>query len=304
MAYLDLAWIWVAVVAAASAAPFWNNLREVRSGTPHFPLYVAALAVLAAGAVVYLGLRERVRRWEAAGCVVLVGAIFLVREPVATLLAVWVAGLSFAAGGVLLEGLKVELEDGVERLVLWTGAGLGMVSAAMFVVGLLHGYRRPVLLALLAATTWMLRRRLRGTPALGAAPPGPLVGLCAVFGVASAAIGALVVVTPETTFDPLATHLYEARYYAESAAFRPPPRYDYHYYPKGVEMLQTLGFVLGGQAAAQVLGYLFTPLAAGAVWVLARRRYGTPAAVLAATLVFTTPLVVYDGSVANEVRNS
>ena len=292
------AWIWVVVVVAASAVPFRNNLEEVRKGTPHFFWYVTALALVVAGVAAYLLLRDRVRRWELAVFGGAVALLYLVREPVATLLAVWVVVVSYAAGGVLLGWLRAEVEGGLARWILWTAAGLGMVSAAMFCLGLLHGYHRWVVLGLLAVVTWMLRRRIRGGLDWGAAPAGPLMGLCTAFGLMSAVLGALVVLTPETTFDPVATHLYEARYYAENGRFVAPPTLSYHYFPKGVEMLQTLGFVVGGQAAAQVLGYLFTPLAVGAVLVLARRRYGGLAGVLAAGLVLTTPLVVLDGSVA------
>lgn len=292
------AWIWVVVVVAASAVPFRNNLEEVRKGTEHFVWYVAALALVVAGVAAYLLLRERVRRWEVAACGAVLGLLYLVREPVATLLAVWVVVVSYAAGGVLLGWLRADVEDGLDRWIVWTAAGLGMVSAAMLCLGLLHGYRRWIVLGLLGAATWMLRRRVRGGLAWGAAPAGPLMGLCTVFGLMSAVLVALVVLTPETTFDPVATHLYEARYYAENGRFVAPPTLVYHYFPKGVEMLQTLGFVVGGQAAAQVLGYLFTPLAVGAVLVLARRRYGGAAGVLAAGLVLTTPLVVFDGGVA------
>ncbi len=305
------AWAWVALLIAASAKPFWWNLRYVQSGTPYFSLYLGGLLLLLVLVAAYLWAREAfpvLRRFELAGLSALLLGFYLVEAPAATLLALWVAFVSFSAGRALFLLLGAEVDSSIERLTLWTAAGLGLASAAMFLLGLLQLYRRWLLFLILVLLTCVCRRgfailaadlrRVYAAATETGVLAGPLMGGCILFGALATALSAVVVLTPETSWDPIFTHLYEARFYAETHAFHPPPEFTYHYFPKAVEMIQTLGFVLHSQPAAEVLGYLFTPLALAAVFLLARRWFSTGGAVLAMSLAAVTPLIVLDGAVA------
>ena len=86
---------------------------------------------------------------------------FLVYAPLPTLIAVWVWFVCFGLGRLVLGRVA---ESTLEKLVLWPAAGLGMASAAMFLLGLAGLYYWWAVAALLAAGSaafWRNAGRLR-----------------------------------------------------------------------------------------------------------------------------------------------
>jgi hypothetical protein len=303
-----LVWSWLAVLLLASVPSAARNLAYV-GASPAAAYYRLILLAFCGFVLAYLFLRERsslLRRTELPVIAMAVGSLFLWRAFVPFILALWLLVLSAAAGGWFFGRLGGARAGLAERLVLWPALGLGMTSVALWILGELRLYYRPLLLALLVLASLLLRRRLgswagdvRRTLQALTQPDrfrGPLGGAAVIFLGASLLLSAAIVLTPEVSFDPMVTHLYEARYYAEHHAFQPPPNLGYHFHPKNVEMIQTLGFVLHSQAAAQATGYLYTPLLLGAVFLLAHSWFPAGCPLLAVTLGLGTPLVLLDGS--------
>jgi hypothetical protein len=294
--------VWVALTIALTARPFAWHLAYFRSpGRVFLPAYLAALAVLAAGTVVYL--RRRRPAWEPrmfAGFFLL---FFLLNAPPATLFALAVLFVSFGLGRWLLGRVA---ESTLEQLTLWPAAGLGALSAVLFLLGLAGLYYRwlvIVLLGIAAAAFWRDAARLwslwgRAQQAYAAAATSPLCGLAfvavSVFSLASA----MVVLSPEIAFDPVSFHFVYAREYAVRHRLEIVPRLPYSYFPQNVEIMYTLAFLIDGQIAAKVLTYAYFPLAALTLVLIGRRWFSTEAGLVGAALFATTPFIAWTGSVA------
>ncbi len=295
---------WVAVVLAATARLLLWHLEYFRRPGPQFLwLYLGGLAGLGVFAWFYLRRRERWLAREARLLVLFFLALFLAQAPMATLYALGILLVCFSVGRLLLAGVA---ETPLEQLTLWTAAGLGALSAGMFLLGLTRLYYRWLVLALLAvavAACWRNARRIWSLwlaleRSYAAAARGPLWGLCLLFVAASSLSSVMVVLSPETAFDPVSFHFVYSRQYALRHGLEAMDRLPYSYFPQNVEILYTLGFLLEGQATAKILTYAFFPLAAMAVVLIGRRWFSAPGALVGAALFVTTPFLSWTGSVA------
>jgi hypothetical protein len=299
----QVAWLgWIALTVALTAGPYLWHLRYFSSPGPQFlPVYLGALAVL--GAATFLYLRRRRPRWELRGFVLFFLAFCLFYQPVATLYALWIWFVCFGLGRLLLGSLA---ETALEQVVLFTAAGLGMLSAVMFLLGLAGLYHRALLLALLglaALAFWRNLSRLltlfsRLEQAYLRAGDGPLWGLCLVFLFVFSVSSVMVALSPEIAFDPVSFHFVFAREYALRHTLEAIPRLPYSYFPQNVEILYTLGFLLHGQALAKLVTYLYYPLAALTLVLLGVRWFSAQAGLIGAALFCTTPFIAWTGSVA------
>ncbi len=294
--------LWLAAALAVTARPFAWHLAYFRSPGPQFlPLYLGALAGLLAAAALYLKVRRPAL--EPPLFLVFFAAFFLFYAPLPALIAAAVWFVSFGLGRLVLGGVP---ETALEKLVLWPAAGLGMVSAAMFLLGLAGLYYWWVAAALLgagAAAFWRNARRLRdlwqqAAQAYAAAAAGPLAGLCFVFVSVFALVSAMVVLSPEIAFDPVSFHFVYAREYALRHRLEAIPRLPYSYFPQNVEILYTLGFLLDGQIAAKVLTCAYFPLAALSVVLIGRRWFSAEGGLAGAAMFISTPFIAWTGSVA------
>ncbi|MBI3697526.1 MAG: hypothetical protein HY238_22155 [Acidobacteria bacterium] len=300
---------WILVVVAATVKLWLWHLNYFRHPGPQFFfLYLGALALLALASFSYMRLRRarpRLIAWEPRAFVGFFLLFFLFYAPLATLCSVWIGFVAFSLGRLALGDLA---ESTLEQLTLPLAAGLGVLSALLFVLGLARLYYRWLMLALLAAAAllfWRNARRLwellrRADVSYAARAADPLWGLCLVFVLVCTLSSAMVALSPEIAFDPISFHFVLARDYAAGHRIVVIPHLPYSYFPQNVEMLYTLGFLLDGQATAKVLTYAFFPLAALAVALITRRWWpASPAGPLvAAALFWTTPFISWTGSVA------
>jgi len=298
---------WIALTLILTGGPFLWHLRYFRSpGPPFLPLYLAALTALGAASWFYLGLRRRRPEWMAREprlLLIFFLAFFLIYAPLPTLYGLWIGLVCFSLGRAALPRLA---ESPLEQLTLWPAAGLGLLSAGMFVLGLAGLYHRWLILALLAvagALGWRNLSRLaaaaRGLAAgYAAAAAGTLPGLCLIFASIFAWTSALVALSPEIAFDPVSFHFVFAREYAQSHRLLVVPRLPYSYFPQNVEILYTLGFLLEGQQTAKIITYSYFPLAALSLALIGRRWFSPRAGLIGASLFWTTPFIAWTGSVA------
>jgi hypothetical protein len=295
-------WLWIAITVALTARPYLWHLQYFTRPAPKFlPLYLAGLALL--GVAMYW--KRRPLRWELRGAAAFFAALFLVYQPVATLYAFWVWFVCFGLGRLLLGRLA---NGALEQVVLFTAAGLGLVSAGMFVLGLAGLYYQWVIVALLAlgaAACWKNAARLgelflrveRGYFAVLEGSPIKS-NVCLTFVFVFSLLSALVVLSPEIAFDPVSFHFVFARDYALQHRLAAVPRLPYSYFPQNVEILYTLGFLLDGQALAKIVTYAYFPLAALALVLIGQRWFTARAGLIGAAWFVTTPFIAWTGSVA------
>ncbi|MBI3665131.1 MAG: glycosyltransferase family 39 protein [Acidobacteria bacterium] len=303
--------VWIVLTLALTAGPFlWHLEYFHHPGPQFFSIYLGMLAVLGLVSAFYLRLRQArpaIIVWEPRAIAIFFLAFFLFYAPLPALYALWIGFICFSIGRLMLQRLT---ESALEQLTLWPAAGLGLLSAALFCLGLARLYYRWLAVALLAlaalvlwrnaARVWQVLRRIEAGYVASAG--GPLWGLCLVFVFVVSLSSAMVALSPEIAFDPVSFHFVLAREYAARHELAVIPYIPYSYFPQNVEVLYTLGFLLEGQATAKLLSYAFFPLAAMTVLLIGRRWFsGAPSEsgpLVGAALFWTTPFISWTGSVA------
>lgn len=236
------------------------------------------------------------------------GAV-LCYEPRAAGVTLAVVIATFATGRRLRGWLGIPAEGTVEDLVISTGLGLGTLHCLLFLLGLAGWYTAPVFLAcillgLLAGrqeipALWTALLRLRHSWQTSSELCGWGGTLAVAFGVAFTTCSVMVMLAPSLAYDVLRAHLPLAHYYAAQHALRTPAYLSYGYFPQGIETLMTLGYVLAGDAASQMLPPVYFVLALLAAYRIGRMCGLSQLAALAGILfAAATPVLHWTGSVA------
>ncbi|HZS50697.1 MAG TPA: glycosyltransferase family 39 protein [Bryobacterales bacterium] len=300
---------WVLFTIAVTARPFLWHLEYYRHpGKEFFAAYLALLALLIVASFLYIRLRQSrpaLTAWEPRIFFAFFLAFFLFYAFRPTLYSLLTLFVCFGLGRLTLGRLA---ESALEQLTLFPAAGLGIMSTLLFALGALHLLYRSAVLALLimgalllranAKTLWdLLRRAAEKYPSAAA---DPLWGLCLIFLFVSMIASAMVVLSPEIAFDPVSFHFVLARDYALHHRLEIVPYFPYSYFPQGIEILYTLGFLLEGQITAKALTYAFFPLSAASVAMIGQRWFAESRAGALAAMAFfaTTPFIDWTGSVA------
>ncbi len=265
--------IWLAVTVWLTAPGFIWEVEYFHSPGPQF--FRIVLIFLAAFPLALWGYHH-VRRgglwqWEftiIAAVPLVAAVVYEAKAAAVTLLAV---AASFSIGGRVRRWLRIPAEGAVEDIALSTGLGLGIFQCAFFLMGLAGWYTVPVFLAwilvcLLAGgneipALWTAFGRLHRTWGATAELRGWAGTLAAAFGLAFVTCSVLITLAPSLAFDVLRVHLPLVHYYAAHHALRTPDYLSYGYFPQSVEMLMTLGYVLAGDPAAQMLPPVYFALA-------------------------------------------
>jgi hypothetical protein len=268
------------------------------------PVILASICLLMlAAALGFTGsdlARKRAALGFAAAALLLVGAAAVASGTAFQLLAaLLILTTALGVGTAFLALLRVEAEfSPVERIAMATGLGLGLLSHLAVVLGIL-GALKPwiaftLLAGLLAATrrsllvsagwVWRASRNLL----IEHAPEHLLIfGAQLVF----LSLVAVQAMAPPIGYDDLHYHLFVAqRYVAEHRLLLFPDILQTYFY-QGVEMLYTLGFLVGGAATAVVLNGSLGVLTALGLAGLARRVSSPQAAWFSGWCWVTTPLV-------------
>lgn len=296
-------------MAVLTVGVFRWHLDYFRSPGPQFYrmvlLFVPALALFA---WLYSALRRAgLWKWEPYAFAILIAGAGLAYEPRAFAVISIVFLTCSAIGGFALSSLRLNLPGPLERISVSFGAGAGLLSVVLVLVGMLRLFYPPVFLVLLVLPLLLFWREVRQTLldmrallARWQASPDlrhPLVGVAMVFGFIAAVCALMLALAPSVAFDPVAMHLPSIQFYALTHALRPVPGIDYSYYPQGFEMLWTLAYVLAGQPGAQLMSALFFPLFLIILACLAREcGLDHGAAVLAVVCAATLPFLHWSGS--------
>lgn len=305
----QLAWT-IAAVLLTWRGLLWEVEYFKSPGPQYYRLCLILLAASPFALAAYQWIRRRgAWRYELAalaGLPVVAGLIYATRATAVTL---WIFVACFACGRFLLRRLDLRTAGAPEEIALSAGAGFGMLFCALFVLGMLSLYYAWTFVLLLVLPTGLL---WRDVAALGAALvrchrewarnqgfSSPLGAVLVVFAALFAACSLMVVLAPSVTFDVLKFHLPSVQYYAAIHAVRPVPNVFYSFNPQGVESLMTLGLVLAGQPAAQMLHPIFYLLTMLLAFHIAREwGAGRLAAFAGVVCAIAVPVFHWAGSVA------
>ena len=273
--------IWFLFALATTFGPFRTLVGIFQTHSPA-PVAAAlpAIPVILALAV-WLTHRFRSPRWEP---VIILGVpilICLVKAPIPTLLA---AALFSSAHTIGTRLLSAPPASAILRIALRFGLGIGVITLIMFLAGLAGLVRWPLALLLLApallATELWKDAKILQAKWTDSNDHDPGVSTLLLFAFVLGVVGSLWVLTPAIAFDPLKMHLASARWYVETGALTPVPTVIESYYPQGTELLMALLWLLGGQAAAQMLAPVFFLAAILAAAAVLRSCGLTPVAVV------------------------
>ncbi len=306
-----LAWLaWLAAAVWLTGPGFAWQVAYFRSPGPQFfRLLLIALAASPIALAAYQWLRRpRFWRWELALIAAIPLAALFLYEPRAAVVTLAVVLASYALGRRLRQAFSIPASGAVEDIAISTGLGLGALHCALFVLGLAGWYTVPVFLGWIVLCLWIGWRELpafwsalaRLHHAWGATTElqGWAGALITVFSVAFGVCSAMVMLAPSLAYDMVRVHLPLVYYYASQHALRTPSYINYGYFPQGVETLMTFGYVLAGNAAAQMLPTVYFVLAL-AIALRIGRMCGISllAAITGILFAAATPLLHWTGSV-------
>ncbi len=303
--------VWLALGSALAWEPIWFHVDYFSSPGPQFrPAILALLPLLLAFALGYQAVRtERVRRLELPALALAVGAVALLKEPLAAPVALLMLLSSYAAARPLHRFLDDKPPEGLSAAALLCVLGLAgwqVLLSALGVAGLL----RPWVFALLLAAPLAVRpsaalelgriaRSIHRTWSTDVDLSSPLTAVSVVFGAVFVLPAMAVALAPSIAYDSLAMHLPAVFHYLAVERLEPVPGLAYSYYPQGYELLLTLAAGLAGQPAAQLISLSLFGLAAAVAYAIARELDASRgAACLGVFLASTIPFLHWTGSVA------
>ena len=307
--FLQYTWFpWLGLVLYLTVLPFLWHVEYFKSPGPQFyRLILIVLPTLAAGAFVYSWVRKKgLWRMEPALFSGLLLLVCLGYELWATVVVLAMLAAAYGTGRYCLERLGVLMESHAEDIALSSAVGFGLMASAMFAIGIVDGYYPWVLAALLVIPCVVFRRQIRHLPLeirgafdqwrgdaeLSRTYVGVTVAFAAVFFVCTL----MLTLAPSINVDMMLFHLGEIKHYAETHGLNIVPGMPYSYFPQGGEVLMTLGYVLAGQAAAQMVNPVFFLLTLLLVYALARRlKLSRGAAVAGVIFALAVPFLHWTG---------
>jgi len=214
----------------------------------------------------------------------------------------WLTLLGRGAGAALLAYAGLATGEKPGQFALSLAAGWGAMALAMFGLGALGAWNRPLVFALLGAGTAALAfGQYRGWRAAAAAPPkASPAGARPLFSwnkawllifACFAALNLLCAFVPEIFYDALVYHLALPDLYWKHGGLMATPWNLYAGLPQLVECLYALALPVGGDGLARLLHWAFGLGAALLTFAMARRYVSLGAAYLAALLFYSIPLV-------------
>jgi hypothetical protein len=209
----------------------------------------------------------------------------------------------WGVGAVAIAPIRNLFTEKSERAVFQLALGFAVLSYALLAFAAVHLYRPGIVRALLVigavvgATTVAVRRVPDDPPPVRSSRTAADLGytLLICVGLGFALIGAL---APETEYDALWYHLWLPLRWLDAG--RPVDIVEEYVslYPLTWELLYGAATTVGGPIAAKLLHFACLPLLAVGTSLLTRRLFPNASATLAAALVVTTPIALYEATTA------
>ncbi|MCS6860010.1 MAG: phospholipid carrier-dependent glycosyltransferase [Abditibacteriales bacterium] len=227
-----------------------------------------------------------------------------------------VALLALALGSRLLAGLRVECPSTLERAVMATGLGLGVIAYLMLGLGLLGGLQRAVVVTVLLVLFGSQGRGIYEWLRLGGkwlkeqrhVQRSLVERALTVYLVITSLLLLLASLCPPTgsDWDGLTYHLAAPKNFLRHGRIF-YIAFDHHSnFPFTVEMLYLLGLSLrgwtmeatGGAVAAKLFHTLFALLSAATIYAFGRRHLSRPAGLVGAAVFLSMPIVASEAVIA------
>ena len=199
--------------------------------------------------------------------------------------------LAFLLGRLVT--LRIQFDSGVEAFALSTSIGLGILSLAIFALGMAGWLTRPVVAVVLSIGVLMTfpvwRRWGRARPRATKFFAWILAGLLML--VLLSPIWQLPLYPP-IKWDGISYHLAAAKLYVESGAVILTPYIRFPVFPQAAEMLFTLSLLFADDITAKLTQFLMMTLGAMLLFAWGNRRGSARVGAWAAALWVGSPVVL------------
>ena len=223
------------------------------------------------------------------------------------LLVILTAGI--APGDAVLRLFRLPYRDAFERIAFGAAAGLGVLTAAAYLLAAVQLLRwqleAPLLVAGFAVSVIVVRRWIKETPLRrdDVRTPRALAGIFWFVLGASLFVALLAALNPEIGYDARYYHLAEAERYAQHGGFYnlvASERMWAYAMPHYQETLYAFGWVLFGAIGAKLFAWGGAVVTVLAVVAFSRAWFSSTAVgALAAMIVFASPVVAWSATTAS-----
>jgi hypothetical protein len=231
------------------------------------------------------------------------------------LLALLLFGVASGLGQTLLRQLDALKPYPLERFVYATALGLGVIGYGVFSLGFMGVLYLPIVVA------WVIVAALVGTPGLivqlkelkrwlvtersvhadSQTAVGTIVNRFCLLALCFIAIASVVLaLRPPSAmeWDVLAYHLADTKVFIANHRLAPLPTDHHSNFPMLMEMLYVVGLLLGGSALANYFHLMTLCLLVLGIIAVCARYYEAPVGFIAALILATTPLVLWEATTA------
>jgi len=213
-------------------------------------------------------------------------------------------------GRKLLHVLGLKFDSFLEGLVFSAGLGLGLFAYAILALaflGLLYAWLVWFILAVLGmallkdmrSNVKNLRESLSGLFAMWFSVKDRTVDILLISLISTCLLVNLIgALAPEIEPDALVHHLYIPRIYIQNHRLVYIPYHIASAYPLGIEMLFTLGMLLGNSVSAKLIHFSLGVLSMLATYCFGRKYVNSRAGLSAAAIFYTIPVVAWESTTA------
>jgi hypothetical protein len=303
--------VWVAAILVLTWDLLgWHLSRYKIPGAAYYSTILIAAPVACILCIGYVFLRKRfpLPKYEIPVLVGFIVTICIFKEPLATLAAggTWLA--TIALGGRLFRTLGLKPDGQLQQIALELALGLGCLICLLFAAGLVGLYKDWIALLLVLAPIVVWRnqvakslgviKQLHSRWIQSEACTEPLVGVAVCALVPFSWFSVSLALTPSIAVDAVSNHLTAAVLYTHGQVLPDVLPHAYMYYPQGFEMLLTLGYLLQGQSAAQMISPIFFVTALVATAALGRQcGWSTGGVVFGVVAAAVMPFLHFSGSI-------
>jgi len=190
----------------------------------------------------------------------------------------------------------------IERMLIDTALGAGVISLVFFVLGALQLYRLPIIIAVLGVFAVALvtsvacsRSRLGGSLALSSRLSTLHSPLSTMLLIVLALASLIPALAPPamSDWDSLAYHLAVPKLYVQHGGIYHIGIMSHSNFPMLMEMLYLPAVAMDLPEAARVLNWMFGILLVASVWLMTRRYFGRDAGRTAALGIAGMPIVLF-----------
>jgi hypothetical protein len=222
---------------------------------------------------------------------------------IALVLCLWAA--AYLIGARLIEFLGAPLESGIERLSLASATGFAIISLEVLLLAATHLlYRVAAWTLLVLPLVWWSKRlkkipdevwteRYRKEDQLSLSRKLGHFFLLALTSVVLS-VALVSALGPAIEFDDIAYHLVSGKIYIQQHGLKAIPDNPVTFLPKNIEMLFTLGMMLGSEATAKLIHFLLGLLAILATYALGLRFFCRSVALVATGVLVSSPIFLWE----------